>query len=82
MKVKCKASQGYPNLTVNKVYEVAELVPQLHTRNFTFPRYVSVIDDRGENFTSMGHAYRFETLEGESMEEYIKKKMVDTYDYR
>jgi hypothetical protein len=75
LKVICKNPSGYPNLTEGKEYQVKELCPQLITPNFTFPRYVSVIDDRGK--TSTGHAYRFETLEGQCCNEYIKEHIKD-----
>lgn len=74
MKVICKNPSGY-NLTEGKEYEVVELTPQLICANFTFPRYVTVIDDKGKNAT--GHAYRFETLEGVSCEDYIKENLKD-----
>lgn len=79
MKVICKFNSGYYNLTVGKEYEVKELIPCFITQNFTFPRYVSVIDDNGE--ISTGHAYRFETLDGQSCEDYIKENIKDTKDY-
>ena len=75
MKVICKANRGYPNLTVNKVYEVKEFIPRLITTNFTFPRYVSVIDDNGKE--SVGHAYRFVMPDGTSCEDYIKENIKD-----
>jgi hypothetical protein len=75
MRVICKASQGYPNLTVGKEYQIKELTPRLITPNFTFPRYVSVIDDREK--ISTGHAWRFETLDGRSMDDYIKEYIPD-----
>lgn len=74
MKVICKNSSGYA-LTEGKGYEVVELVPKLITTNFTFPRYVSVVDDNGKE--SMGHAYRFEMLDGVCCEEYIKENIKD-----
>lgn len=75
-KVICKATYGYPRLTEGKEYEVKELIPQLITPNFTFPRYVTVIDDSGKN-TSTGHATRFKTLDGQCMDEYIKQNIKD-----
>lgn len=75
MRVICRHNKGYYSLTEGREYEVKELLPQLHTRTFTFPRYVSVIDDTGK--VSTGHAYRFDTLEGISCEEYIKENIKD-----
>jgi len=78
MKVICKRSDGYCNLTEGKEYEVKELVPRLITPNFTFPRYVSVIDDMGKG--SIGHAYRFATLDGKCCDELIKETVKDIED--
>ena len=75
MKVICKNKSGYYNLTENKEYEVHELIPRLITLNFTFPRYISVIDDNGKVTT--GHAYRFETIEGICVDDYIKDNIKD-----
>ena len=78
MRVICKNSLGYPNLTEGKEYDVVELVPQLITPNFTFPRYVTVLNDSNvDGSTSSGHAYRFETLDGVCCEEYIKNNIKD-----
>lgn len=79
MKGKCKNNSGYYNLTEGKEYEIVELIPQLHTPNFTFPRYVRAIDNNGR--VTQCHAYRFETLEGESFEDYIKDNIKDIKDY-
>ena len=78
MKVVCKINSGYYNLRVGREYEVKEFIPRLITPNFTFPRYVTVIDDNGKEST--GHAYRFETLEGQSCEEYMKENLKDIED--
>lgn len=78
MKVRCIRDMGYPNLTEGKEYDVVELIPRLITTHFTFPRYVSVIGDFGKTCT--GHAYRFETIEGVSMEDYIKENIKDQHD--
>lgn len=78
MKVICKNNSGYYNLTEGKEYEVKELMPQLHTPHFTFPRYVTVIDDSGKEST--GHARRFTTLEGECCDDYIKANVEDIKD--
>ena len=80
MKVIYKINRGY-NLTVGKKYTVKEFCPQLITRNFTFPRYVSLVeDDNGKEAT--GHAYRFTTtMDGMSCEEYIKQNFQDITDY-
>lgn len=77
-KVICKVSNGY-NLTIDKEYQVKDLVPRLLTPHFTFPRYATVIDDKGKEAT--GHAYRFETLDGISLEDYIKENIEDVKDY-
>ena len=78
MKLICKNNSSYYNLTENKEYELVELIPQHHTANFTFPRYVAVIDDNGK--VTQCHAYRFQTLSGVSCEDYIKDNITDTYD--
>lgn len=75
IKVVCVCSSGYYSLTEGKEYEVNEFVPQIIHSNFTFPRYVSVIDDNGT--LSIGHAYRFRMLDGTSCEDYIKKNIPD-----
>ena len=75
MKVKCKSNDGYHNLKIDNEYEVIELLPQVITRHFTFPRYVTVKDDSGNKSTC--HAYRFKTLEGIPLDEYIKNKVAD-----
>ena len=77
IKMICKNSSGY-NLSIGKEYQSIELIPQLITPNFTFPRYVSFIDDDGKE--SQGHAYRFKTLDGICVDEYIKNNIKDTYD--
>jgi len=79
MKVICKNNGGYPNLTEGKEYEVMELTPRLLTEHFTFPRYIGVNDDNGN--PSTGHAYRFETLDGQCCDDYIKENIKDTKDY-
>lgn len=78
MYVRCRHNRGYNNLTESKLYEVKELIPQLITTNYTFPRYVKVIDDSGSS--SIGHAYRFETIGGINCEEYIKNNIKDIKD--
>ena len=77
MKVICKANRGY-DLTTGKEYQVKELTPRLLTPNFTFPRYITVIDDNGKKST--GHAYRFETLDGQCCDDYIEKNIPDDKD--
>jgi len=61
LKVICRGSYGY-NLTVGATYDVVELIGLLMTRNFTFPRYVTVIDDDGRRASA--HATRFELENG------------------
>lgn len=78
-KVICKRNDGYYNLTINKEYEVVSYSPKLITRNFTFPRYVAVVDDNGKR--SEGHATRFILLDGQCCDEYISKNSKDVIDY-
>lgn len=71
MKVKCVSNRGYYNLTAGKEYDVIQMIPATIMENgFVFPKYVEVIGDDGNNI--IGHAYRFETLDGISCEKYIK----------
>ena len=70
MKVVCVYNRGYYNLTEGKEYEVVELYPPAQTESgFVYPKFVKVIDDNGKE--SMGHAYRFKTLDGVSCEDVI-----------
>ena len=78
MRVICKTSYGYINLTKGVEYEAVELTPRLITKNFTFPRYVTVIDDAGRKST--GHATRFITTDGQCCDEYIKQNFDDEKD--
>ena len=77
MKVICRVSRGY-NLKEGETYEVVKFIPQLITPNFTFPRYVVVVDDNGKQ--AQGHAYRFNMPDGQSCEDYIKDNIDDTID--
>lgn len=79
MKIKCKATRGY-NITEGKEYIAIELIPQLITPNFTFPRYVRFVDDNGKSATA--HAWRFDTLEGQLLEDYIKDNVPDEKDIK
>lgn len=78
IKVRCVNNSGYPDLTTGKIYDVIEFIPRLICQNFTFPRYVTVENDWGSKST--GHAYRFQTIEGESCEDYIKNNFKDDYE--
>lgn len=80
MKVKCVANSGYYNLTVGKEYEVVELIPETHMEGgYIFPRYVVVTGD--DEKPTQCHAYRFETLDGISCEEYIKNNITNGDSY-
>lgn len=71
----CRVSNGY-NIVVGKEYKIVEFLPQYVTANFTFPRYVDFHDDNGKLCTA--HAYRFDLLNGQSCEDYIKENIPDT----
>jgi len=75
IKVVCVNPHGYYSLTEGKEYEVVEFEPRIIHPHYTFPRYVSVIDDRGK--VSTGHAYRFRMLDGISCEDYIRENIPD-----
>lgn len=77
MKVICKNNSGYYNLTEGKEYQTVSMTPQLITPHFTFPRYITVVDDNGSEST--GHAWRFVTV-GQCCDDYIKENINDTYD--
>lgn len=74
MKVICRRSHDY-NFTEGKEYEVIELCPQLICENYTFPRYIVVLDDNGKK--AISHATRFKTLEGTCCDDYIKEQYKD-----
>lgn len=86
IKVVCICNRGYYNLTEGKEYEVKEFIPRhICTKTagpleaFTYPRYVTVVDDDGK--ISTGHADRFRMLDGTSCEDYIRENIPD-YRYR
>lgn len=61
--VVCVASHGYC-LTTGKVYSVVEYMPPIpadSSHGFTWPAYVTVVDDFGKEAT--GHAYRFKPID-------------------
>lgn len=52
------SKDGYYGLLVEgKTYTVTDYQPEDRDINFTWPAYVSVLDDKGKKVT--GHAYRF-----------------------
>lgn len=73
MKIICKSNRDY-NLTKNKQYEAIELEAksQYDENRFTWPAYVKFKDDNGK--ICVAHATRFETLEGQPLDEFINKK--------
>ncbi|APL99466.1 hypothetical protein FDH29_gp08 [Aquamicrobium phage P14] len=55
-KVRCVGSRGYL-FTTGKVYVVEKYIPETHHEHFTWPDYVSVVDDAGRRVEC--HASRF-----------------------
>ena len=67
-------NNGYAHVKKG-VYKVKHLVPRLITPNFTFSRYVTIELENGDEVS--GYAYRFETLSGQSCEDYIRENIAD-----
>lgn len=58
--VRAVASFGWC-ITEGTVYTVVTTIPRLVTPYFTFPEYVTVIDDHGDR--CMFHTYRFKPVD-------------------
>jgi len=66
----CRYDSGYYNLTEGKQYNLVEYIPPFSDSGFTFPAYVTLLDDNGK--TTQCHAHRFKTLDGVKCDDYFK----------